>query len=121
LESFYLYFIETSYCQYYSLVFAVPNGGHRHGSVAAQLSYEGLKKGIQDIMIMNPRGKYHGMMLEVKTESGTVQPLQRAAKANFSEQGYYCVIKKGYEECKDALIAYFLLPDFDNKAEISDS
>jgi hypothetical protein len=48
------------------LMFAVPNGGLRNKKVAANLKKEGVKAGVPDIMLPVPRGKFHGLFIELK-------------------------------------------------------
>ena len=43
------------------LLFAVPNGGHRHRAVAARLKDEGVKAGVPDLFLPVPRGAFHGL------------------------------------------------------------
>jgi len=47
-------------------VHAIPNGGHRHISVAKAMKAEGLKAGVWDIFVPFQRGSYHGMYIEMK-------------------------------------------------------
>ncbi len=48
------------------LWFAVPSGEKRHIAVAARLQKEGVKRGVSDILILEARGEWHGLCLEVK-------------------------------------------------------
>ena len=49
---------------------AVPNGGHRHISVAKKLKAEGVSPGYPDILIDYPQGPYHGLRIEMKAPRG---------------------------------------------------
>lgn len=113
------YHLERDHPEVYYFTKAVPNGGIRHKSTAFALNAEGVKSGSPDIDIEVPKGRYHGMKLEVKTESGTASAEQKERVARLSEIGYYAVICKGFEECWQHILAYLALPDFDNMTTIS--
>lgn len=108
------YNLEVEYPVEFEVVYAVPNGGLRAGKTAAMMMYEGQKTGTPDIAIPIPKGKYHGMFLEVKTETGTVSKVQKDKLAMYSELGYYAVSAKGFKACWSELVRYFGLPAFDN-------
>lgn len=113
------YMLEREYPELYDYFFAVPNGGLRTKKTASRLKSEGQKKGISDILGMVPKGRYHGMFLEVKTEKGRPTAEQRAVLERFEGQGYHCVVCRGFEACWSALVAFLMLPDFDGKTTIS--
>ena len=46
--------------------FHVPNGGHRHPAVAAQLKAAGVKRGVPDILFPVPFSGFHGLAIEMK-------------------------------------------------------
>lgn len=48
------------------LYFAVPSGEFRHIAIANRLKLEGVKRGVPDLVILEPRGIYHGLLLEMK-------------------------------------------------------
>ncbi|MBP9988042.1 MAG: VRR-NUC domain-containing protein, partial [Ruminococcus sp.] len=48
------------------MMFHVPNEGKRSVANGASLKRQGLKKGVPDIFILAPKGKYHGMAIEMK-------------------------------------------------------
>lgn len=114
------YTFEVDFPNEYPFIFAVPNGGHRTGKSARMMKYEGQKKGTPDIVIPLPRGKYHGMFLEVKTEKGTASKDQKEKIEMYREQGYYCVIAKGYDVCMAHFTAYLKLPFFDNMSRVNE-
>ncbi|HCG8859895.1 TPA: VRR-NUC domain-containing protein [Vibrio parahaemolyticus] len=113
------YTMEIKYPSMYELAFAVPNGGHRTKRAAQLMPYEGQKKGTPDICIPDPRGKYHGMFLEVKTDKGTASKEQKAKAELYRKRGYYVVIAKGFVQCMEELAKYYDLPEFDNCTELA--
>jgi len=50
------------------LLYAIPNGGHRHKAVAAKLKAEGVKPGVPDLCLPVPRGTHHGLYIELKPQ-----------------------------------------------------
>lgn len=112
------HWIEINHPEMYHYTKAVPNGGLRSKKTAADMMYEGQKAGTPDIDVDYPRGAYHGMKLEVKTDKGTAQKSQKEALVRLSKVGYYSVIEKGFEACTRALGNYFELPDFDNSTRL---
>ncbi|MCG3884160.1 VRR-NUC domain-containing protein [Photobacterium leiognathi] len=112
------YLLERDYPDFYYHAFAVPNGGLRAKRTAAELLHEGVKDGVPDMQISVPRGKYHGMYLEVKTDTGRPSSHQLKRVSKLCEQGYYAVVCKGFDECWQAINKYVKLPVFDNITEI---
>lgn len=51
------------------LLFAVPNGGHRSAAEAVIMQAEGVTPGVSDLLLLVPRGDYHGLCIEMKIES----------------------------------------------------
>lgn len=49
-----------------AVMFAIPNGGHRHLFVAKKLKSEGVKPGVPDICLPVPRGNYPSLWIEMK-------------------------------------------------------
>lgn len=112
------YMLERYYPEEYELVFAVPNGGLRSARTASLMMYEGQMEGVPDIMVMMPRGKYHGLMLEVKTDTGSTSKKQKEVQERFRKQGYLVVTMKGFDACWQLLKDYINLPTFDGESMI---
>lgn len=60
----------------------------------------GYRAGIPDLLIFEPRGDYHGLMLELKTEKGRLSPKQRDWITMLGERGYYARVAYGWLEAK---------------------
>lgn len=89
-----------------SFLFHVPNGGHRSKATAGRLKAAGVKAGVPDLFLPVPRGKYHGMVCELKVQGGRLTPDQRAWLETLTEFGYYAVVAFGADEALESLIAY---------------
>lgn len=113
------YMVERHFPDLYRAMKAVPNGGLRSKTTAGKMKAEGQKAGSPDIDIDYPRGAYHGMKLEVKTEKGKLQLNQADAIDYFNKLGYFTVCGKGFDECYQMIKEYWQLPVFDNKTKIN--
>lgn len=54
------------------LLYAIPNGGHRHKATAVRLKREGVMSGIPDVHLPIPRGRYGSLYIELKRQRGGV-------------------------------------------------
>lgn len=76
----------------YGLIFAIPNGGHRHPAVAAKLKAEGVRAGVPDLMLPVARRGYHGAFLELKVSPNKPTEQQLAWIRNLRAEGYACEV-----------------------------
>ena len=90
------------------LLFAIPNGGFRHISVAMKLKQEGVRAGVPDLFLALPRGNYHGLFIEMKkAKGGRVSDSQNAVMTNLVRQGYSCVVCHGWMAARLEIERYF--------------
>ena len=47
-----------------------PNGGSRNSIEAMGLKRQGVKRGVPDVIILEPRGRYSGLCIELKVKDG---------------------------------------------------
>ena len=88
-------------------IFAIPNGGRRGKLEAMRLQLEGVSPGVPDLMLPTPRGKYHGLFVEMKrTKGGRTSAEQKDWLAYLTAQGYRAVVCKGFEEAKKEIECY---------------
>lgn len=93
-----------------ALLYAIPNGGKRARTTAARLKKEGVKKGVPDTFLPVPRGKYHGLFIELKRlEGGRVEDSQRQWIYALTDQGYAAVVCKGWEAAAGVILDYLRL------------
>lgn len=94
-------------CPEISLLHHIPNGGSRKKMEAAHLRAQGVKSGVPDICLPVPRGKYHGMYIELKRcNGGKISDNQAAWLSALSKQGYFAVICKGWREAAENIEKY---------------
>lgn len=73
------------------LCFSIPNGGLRDKVTAARMKAEGAKAGVWDIFLPVPRGKYHGLFIEMKVGKNTLTKKQEEFEKNLEEDYYFAV------------------------------
>lgn len=91
-------------------IFAVPNSiWAKNKAVAQSMVRQGMTKGIPDIICLAPSKdkKYHGLLIEFKTEKGEQTPEQIFFQDFFNKLGYKSVVcRSSFEAC--ALVNEFL-------------
>jgi len=91
-----------------NMIFSIPNGANFDAIRGKLLKDEGLRAGIPDMFLPVPQGKFHGMFIEMKVrKGGNVSPKQKAWMNALTEQGYLCVVAKGFQEAREHVIRYY--------------
>ena len=90
------------------MLFAIPNGGHRHKATASRLKAEGVKKGIPDLCLAVPKGIYHGLYIELKRLKPRGYPAkdQKWWLEKLAEQGYDTYCCRGHEAAITVIQSY---------------
>jgi hypothetical protein len=84
-----------------------PNEGKRQVQYVVKLKSMGMKTGFPDFFVYEPRGKYHGLALELKrVKGGRVSDSQKECLSKLAERGYKAVVCKGFDEAKKAIDLY---------------
>lgn len=92
-----------------ALVAAVPNGGLRDPRVAVKLKAEGVLAGFPDLVVMEPRGGYHGAVVEMKSETGRVSANQTRVLSGLRRRGYHVIVARGADEAFEKVERYLAL------------
>lgn len=95
------------------LLFAIPNGGHRHKLTAAKLKAEGVKAGVPDLLLPVSRGQYHGLFIEMKFGRGRVRGEQQWWLYQLEAQGYQTAVCWSWLEAAKAVCDYLGIIDED--------
>ena len=79
-----------------SLLFHIPNQRMCKVALAVRLKALGVKAGVPDLFLPVPRGKYHGLFIEMKSAKGSMSPEQKVFCCQAIKQGYaYICCKSG--------------------------
>lgn len=79
-----------------ALLHHIPNGGSRDPVEGRHLKEQGVKRGVPDLCLPVARGKYHGLYIEMKTESGRTSPEQEWWGTQLLLQGYRWEVCRGW-------------------------
>lgn len=93
---------ELTYPNY--LLFAIPNGEKRGIHAAVRLKREGVRAGLPDLFIAQPRGLYGGLFIEMKRKGvpgkskGVVNPIQKEMHRRLIAAAYEVKVCYGCDE-----------------------
>lgn len=88
------------------LLFAVPNGGYRPMTTAAQLKAEGVRSGVPDCCLPVARGRFHSLWIEMKRKPNTTSDAQRAWLDALRRYGHCAVVCWSANEAINSIISY---------------
>ena len=87
-------------------LYHVPNGGKRDAATAARLKAAGVKPGVPDIALDVPRGRHHGLRIELKYGKNKPTPNQQEWLDHLNASGYRAVVCYGADEAIDEIKNY---------------
>ncbi len=98
------------------LMFAVPNGMHSDPRHVRRHKAAGLRPGVPDVWLPAPTEHYAGLVIELKSATGTVSAEQDRWLRDLRAQGYCATVCRGLDEAIQLVEDYlsgknFLLPD----------
>ena len=88
------------------LLFSVPNGGYRRPFEAKLLKEEGARSGVSDVKLLQPNKNYHGLALEMKSETGRLRPEQKEFLPDLSARKYWTAMCRSSEEAIEVISRY---------------
>lgn len=91
------------------LLYHVPNGGSRNALEAVNLKRQGVKSGVPDLCLPVPRGKYHGLYIELKAGKNKASQKQREWLRALREQNYAAMVCYGCDEAIEVITQYLNL------------
>lgn len=84
-----------------------PNGGSRHIAEAAKFKRMGVKRGYPDLILDIPMNGFHGARIELKkAKGGRTSKEQKERLQMLTDEGYYAVVAKGYNEAVKVISDY---------------
>lgn len=87
-------------------IHAIPNAGLRTRASGGMMVAEGLKSGVPDLFLDEPRGVFHGLRIEMKRQGGRVSDTQELWLKHLMERGYFAVVCVGWLEARDTILWY---------------
>lgn len=91
------------------MLYAVPNGGSRNKIEAVNLKRQGVSAGVPDLCLAVPKGRYHGLYIEMKVHPNKTTDKQNEWLNNLSQYGYAVKVCYGCTEAKNAIEQYLKL------------
>lgn len=83
-----------------------PNGGRRSVIEGARQKGIFIRKGVWDVFMAIPVGRYHGFFIEFKWGKNKLTKEQEEFGFEMTLLGYLCKVYWDWEKAKDDLIAY---------------
>jgi len=87
-------------------LFAIPNGGQRDVRVAVKLKREGVKRGVWDVCLLSPRGKFHGLFIEMKYGKNKLTDDQAEFGEFIKAQNYDTIVAYNWNQAADKIESY---------------
>ena len=75
-------------------------------SGGARLKAMGMQTGFPDLFLAVPRRGMHGLFIEMKSETGRLEPSQREMLALLSDQGYATAVCRSLDDFQDVTDSY---------------
>lgn len=99
----------NTYPEYRGLMFHVPSEGNRNSVIdGGRRKAMGIVAGVSDLIFMLPRHGYHGLCIEMKTETGKQSDKQKEWERKVTEQGYDYQITRSLSEFKTCVTNYII-------------
>lgn len=98
--------LQSGKCPELKLLFHIPNGGKRNAREGARFKRMGVKPGVPDLFLPVPRGKYHGLFIELKSSNGKLTDYQRHWLQDLAASGYAACVCFGFDEAKNDILKY---------------
>jgi hypothetical protein len=104
--------------QYPHVIFTCAPVGQRHGTrwqmikTGADNKKMGYRKGWPDLFIAEPRGGFHGLMIELKKKGEKLNPDQRIILEELNNRGYHAIVSYGVDEAISSVDFYMKLPGY---------
>ncbi len=86
----------------------IPNGGTRDGAEAGKLKDMGVKRGVSDLCLPFPHGRYHGLYIEMKYGKNRLTKEQSQFLCDMCDSGHCVAV------CYDARTATELIEKYIN-------
>ena len=86
------------YPRYAMLLHHSPNGGFRNPREAGRFKAMGTRAGFPDLVLLVPRGVWHGLFIEMKSNAGKQTALQKEYQLMVETEGYRYEVARSFDE-----------------------
>lgn len=93
------------------MLFHIPNGGTRDAIEGKHLKQAGVKPGVPDLFLAAPSGKYHGLFIEMKTDTGRTSEAQKWWIKQLNAIGYFVEVCHSWQSAVRVLEWYLSLQE----------
>lgn len=94
-----------------ALLYHIPNERYCTPIQGKQLKRAGVRSGVPDLCLPVPSGRYHGLFIEMKTDTGRASPAQKWWIERLNAAGYFAEVCHGWESAVRTLEWYLSLPE----------
>lgn len=88
------------------LLFAVPNGGSRNATEAANLKKQGVTSGVSDLILLKANKEHSALCIEMKVGKNKQTDKQKAWQKAVTENGNKYVVCRSFEEFEREINQY---------------
>lgn len=101
----------TLYPRHATMLFAVPNGGGRSRTEAAIMKAEGVTAGVADLILLESRGGYGCLCIEMKTgdKASRQSASQKSWQKATENAGNKYAVTRSFDEFRDVVSKYMAL------------
>ena len=86
--------------------FHVANERKTTNRAGARLKKKGVKAGVPDVLIFEPKGKYNGLALELKVKPNVMTLEQKGWFTRLKMKGWYCACCYSFDEVQEVVDHY---------------
>ena len=83
-----------------------PNGGKRDALAGAQMKALGVKPGFPDLILPWNNGQHPGLVIEMKSATGSTSDTQKEWLAHFKDQCWLVEVARSAQEARTILCSY---------------
>jgi len=87
----------------------VNKNGTTYSPLGVKLKKKGVKSGVPDIILLEPRGIYHALFLELKVGKNKTTPNQKKWIAELNKRNYLTIVSYSLDESLTIIKKYLAL------------